>query len=101
MLATSSFKINECCYDKCSAMVCFSDKKYKAKGCEEVFTCIKCNKTFLTNICRSNIYENGSMEFVKNVKKRKIKIVSKIPTAYSKCTKINKFKFLKNAQNEC
>ncbi len=27
-------------------MVCFSDKEYKSKDCEEIFTCVKCNKTF-------------------------------------------------------
>ena len=46
LLAVSLFKIRECCYDNCKAMACFSDKEYKAKECEEIFTCIKCKKTY-------------------------------------------------------
>lgn len=46
LLETSLFKIQECCHEGCQAMVCFSDKEYKAKGCEEIFICISCKKTF-------------------------------------------------------
>lgn len=46
LLETSMFKIEECSYESCSAMACSSDKEYKGKNCEEIFTCIKCKKTF-------------------------------------------------------
>ena len=46
LLATCLFKIEECMFDNCSAMVCSSDKEYKGKNCEEIFTCVKCKKTF-------------------------------------------------------
>ena len=49
LLATSLFKIQECCHENCLAMVCFSDKEYRSKGCEEIFTCVKCKKTFCDN----------------------------------------------------
>lgn len=46
LLANSLFKVEECCYRDCLAMVCSSYKEYKTKHCKAIFTCVNCDKTF-------------------------------------------------------
>jgi len=46
LLEVSRFKIEECCFENCYALVCSSDKEYVGRNCEEIFTCVKCRKTF-------------------------------------------------------
>ena len=58
LLATSGFKVEECMDKNCSAIVCFSDKEYKSKDCEEIFTCIKCKKTFCDNHIKIKQYHS-------------------------------------------